>query len=93
MARAQGRVSHGPAFHGKVEDQGPDVPEFRRTSKALPSNFARPQDNSGNARILAGRARILAIVFTILHAVGRARTQRLPRGDAGDFGTAPVPRG
>jgi len=56
----------------------PDVPEFRRT---------------WNARILAGRARILAIVFTILHAVGRARTQRLPRGDAGDFGTAPVPRG
>src|SRR5207302_8243330 len=49
--------------------------------KALPSNFARPQDNSGNARILAGRARILAIVLTILHAVGRARTQRLPRGD------------
>ena len=22
MARAQGRVSHGPAFHGEVEDQG-----------------------------------------------------------------------
>ncbi|TMA86273.1 MAG: hypothetical protein E6J65_03520 [Deltaproteobacteria bacterium] len=59
-----------------------------------PSNSARPQNNFGNAMILAGWARTPAVVFTILHAVRNARCNpNLPRGDAGEFGTAPVPRG
>lgn len=48
----------------------------------------------GTARTVAAQARNLAVVFTILHAVEKLRcTKGLPRGDAGEFGTAPVPRG